>query len=73
MKKSAARAGPLNDKALGRNLQLGSMFDGRFSLFNRIWIIIFILSAGQTNTSLKPPSGSKVLSMKKHLSTTIRR
>ena len=29
MEKSAAAPGPLNDKALGRNLQLGSMFDGR--------------------------------------------
>ena len=36
MGKSAAAPGPLNDKALGRNLQLGSMFDGRWHTISQI-------------------------------------
>ena len=31
--KSEAGLGPLNDKALGRNLQLGSFFDGRLKIW----------------------------------------
>ena len=71
MDKFAVGPGPLNDKGLGRNLQLGSMFDGRYLV---AFLLVFsVFYTGKTNIFLMPLSGRKILSRMKRLSTTEKR